>query len=157
MLKVDKKEFMDKINEFANDEMNNDKEINLIEKKDFITKKVNSFDGVRVTLLNIKNFMSFNHKYGYDEGDVVIGIIDEYLKYKHSKNDFYVRYSGNEWLIVSFEDKIYAPNPIRYKEQIKIDCISGSSYVTEIKNLITELDRIRYFRRFYQVECKVIG
>ena len=146
MLKVDIKEFMNKIEEIKNDE-----EI------DFITKKVNSFDRVRVTLLNIKNFMSFNDKYGHDEGDVVIGIIDGYLKYKHSKNDFYVRYSGNEWLIVSFEDKIYAPNPIRYKEQIEIDCISGNSYVSEIKNLIAELDRIRYFRRFFQVECKVIG
>jgi len=153
MLKVDKKEFMDKINEFTNDEkeMDNDREL------DLITKKVTSFERVRVTLLNIKNFRNFNDKYGHDEGDVIIEIIDGSLKCKYSKNDFYVKFGGNEWLIVSFEDESHSPNPIRYKEQIEIDCISGNSYVTEIKNLITELDRIRYFRRFYQVECKVIG
>jgi len=157
MLKVDKKEFMDKVNEFTKDTKEMDKEFNFIEKKDFITKKVTSFERVRVTLLNIKNFRYFNHKYGHSEGDVVIKIIDDYLKNKDSKNDFYVRFSGNEWLIVSFEGEFHTIEHITYIELIKVDCVSGSSYVTEIKNLITELDKIRYFRRFYQVECKVIG
>jgi len=149
MLKIDKKEFMKKLDEISSDEI-------VAKEFEFFTRKVVSFDRVRISLLNIKNFQLFNHNYGHDEGDVVIEIIEKQLKNKESNNDFYVRFGGNEWLIISFEDKFYTTEPILYRERIEVDCLSGNSYITEIKNLISELDRIRYFRRFYQVECRVV-
>ncbi|WP_082664311.1 bifunctional diguanylate cyclase/phosphodiesterase [Pseudoalteromonas sp. 10-33] len=60
-----------------------------------------------VILIDIDNFKSINTSYGNDRGDQVLKMISVRLNEHLRNNDVLIRYSGNEFIIILYEEVIY--------------------------------------------------
>ena len=92
---------------------------------DYVTKLNNRFfleeliclnnadDAYWLILIDIDNFSSINVSYGHESGDQALMMISERLNKLINNDDLLIRYSGNEFIIISYKVEI---------EEIKVLC-----------------------------------
>lgn len=70
----------------------------------FITK-INQYDSFLVVFIDLDNFKYVNDNYGHKEGDKVLRKVAKILKDSFRKDDFIIRYGGDEFVVLAKTDK----------------------------------------------------
>lgn len=109
-----------------------------------------------VAMLDIDLFKKINDTYGHDIGDeTLIGVADT-LKKSIRKNDYVIRYGGEEFLIImtmiSFEDAVRILNNIRIEvglqvytsKRIKVTMSAGVAKVFNDETILNAIKRADY-------------
>jgi len=73
-----------------------------------------------VLLIDVDNFKALNDQYGHSKGDEILIKIAKSIKRSIRKEDLVVRYGGEEFLIVLFEDDIKNAETIAEKVRVSI-------------------------------------
>lgn len=95
-----------------------------------------------VAMFDIDHFKNINDSYGHDVGDEALKEVANTLKTNIRKNDYVIRYGGEEFLIfmtmVSFDDAIRALNKVRIE-------ISSLKYTSKGLNLTMSVGVAKVF------------
>jgi len=102
---------------------------------EFLNNKINPKNFI-IILSNIDNFKNINNTYGYDIGDKVINFVGTTIKLNINNEDFIIRFSGDEFLIlINNQENIYNETSI-YKKINNINNI--------IKNKIFKFNNLEF-------------